>query len=77
MYQPFVRILYLLVKFTCEAQGEIMNPLLSEITIHNTSSQESELPDYCFSIKPDCTVYRKAQSEEISGMVPRLAEFFI
>jgi hypothetical protein len=64
-------------KFTCEAQCKVMDPLLSSIMIRPTASQEAKLLDYCFSIKPDCAVYRKAPSEEISGMVPRLVEFFI
>jgi hypothetical protein len=53
-----------------------MNPLLSDLTIHNTSSQQDNPSNYCFSIKPDFTVYRK-RNENISGIDSRLAEFFI
>jgi len=55
-----------------------MNPLLLELAIHNTSSQQDYLPGYCFSIKPDCTVYHK-ENENSSGpgINSRLAEFFI
>ena len=53
-----------------------MNPFLLNLTIHNTSSQQDNPSDYCFSIKPNCTVYRK-ENENISGIDSRLAEVFI
>ncbi|KAI0287040.1 hypothetical protein BC826DRAFT_1189251 [Russula brevipes] len=47
------------------------------LVIRNTSSQiDNADTEYSFSIKPDCTVYSKA-NENVTGTDSRVAEFFI
>ena len=54
----------------------MISPLVPGLSIHDTSSQADTLPGYNFSIKPDCTVYRK-EDQNVTGTVSRLAEFFV
>ncbi|KAI0287042.1 hypothetical protein BC826DRAFT_972477 [Russula brevipes] len=47
------------------------------LVLRNTSSQiDNADTEYSFSIKPDCTVYSKA-NENVTGTDSRVAEFFI
>ena len=51
-------------------------PLVPKLSLHDTSSQADTPSRHRFTIKPDCTVYRK-EDQNVTGVVSHLAEFFV
>ena len=59
-----------------EGQCKVINPLVPKLSLHDTSSQADTPSRHRFTIKPDCTMYRK-EDQKVTGVVSHLAEFFV